>query len=57
MNVWNAQNFPFLTQLLFYPDGREYDQLKILNDDFTLNYEKLAEQVSYLHVLLLQRRI
>lgn len=46
MNIWNAQNFPFLTQLLFYEDGRPYDQLSILNDDFTLNNEKLAEQVS-----------
>lgn len=44
MNIWNAQNFPFLTQLLFYEDGRPYDQLSILNDDFTLNNEKLAEQ-------------
>ncbi|KAG6907869.1 hypothetical protein DXG01_007083 [Tephrocybe rancida] len=44
MNVWNTQNFPFLTQLLYYEDGREYDQLSILNDDFTLNLEKLAEQ-------------
>jgi OPT family small oligopeptide transporter len=44
MNVWNTQNFPFLTQLLFYENGTQYDQLSILNDDFTLNAEKLAEQ-------------
>ncbi len=45
-NIWHAQNFPFLTQLLYYEDGREYDQLSILNPDYTLNYDKLAEQVS-----------
>ena len=45
MNVWNTQNFPFLTQLLFYENGTQYDQLSILNDDFTLNYEKLEQQV------------
>ncbi|KAI0089664.1 OPT oligopeptide transporter [Irpex rosettiformis] len=43
-NVWSTQNFPFLTQLLFYQNGTEYDQLAILNDDFTLNNEKLAQQ-------------
>lgn len=43
-NVWYTQNFPFLTQLLFYQNGTEYNQLAILNDDFTLNNEKLAEQ-------------
>ncbi|KAG6860897.1 hypothetical protein C0995_006336 [Termitomyces sp. Mi166 len=44
MNTWNAQNFPFLTQLLYYENGTEYNQLSILNDDFTLNPEKLAQQ-------------
>ncbi|KDR65867.1 hypothetical protein GALMADRAFT_81439 [Galerina marginata CBS 339.88] len=44
MNTWHAQNFPFLTQLLFYQNGTEYDQLAILNPDFTLNEAKLAEQ-------------
>jgi hypothetical protein len=60
-NVWHTQNFPFLTQLLFYENGMlesrsslslskhckgtEYDQLAILNDDFTVNEEKLAENV------------
>ncbi|KAJ6465562.1 OPT oligopeptide transporter [Mycena vitilis] len=44
MNVWNTQNFPFLTQLLFYENGTEYNQLAILNDDFTLNNDKLAVQ-------------
>ncbi|KAF7347691.1 OPT oligopeptide transporter [Mycena venus] len=44
MNVWNAQNFPFLSQILFYENGTEYQQDLILNDDFTLNTEKLAIQ-------------
>jgi hypothetical protein len=62
-NSWSLtdfQNFPFLTQLLYYENGTEYDQLSILNgapdhlsncniitlaaDDFTLNYDKLAVQ-------------
>ncbi len=61
-NVWNAQTFPFLSQvsdkayitdlsisrplpqLLFYPNGTEYDQTLILNDDYTVNATKLAEQ-------------
>ncbi|KAF7311079.1 OPT oligopeptide transporter [Mycena chlorophos] len=41
-NVWNAQNFPFLSQLLFYENGTVYDQDLILNSDYTLNPEKLA---------------
>ncbi|KIK66315.1 hypothetical protein GYMLUDRAFT_93594 [Collybiopsis luxurians FD-317 M1] len=41
-NNWNAQNFPFLSQLLFFENGTTYDQTLILNDDFTLNKEKLA---------------
>ncbi|ESK83368.1 oligopeptide transporter [Moniliophthora roreri MCA 2997] len=40
-NTWNAQNFPFLTQLLFFENGTEYDQLAILNDKLELDYEKL----------------
>jgi len=44
MNVWNTQNFPFLTQLLYYENGTPYDQLSILNDDFTLNLQKLEQQ-------------
>ena len=42
-NIWNAQNFPFLTQLLFYENGTEYNQLAILNADYTLNYDKLEQ--------------
>lgn len=44
MNTWHTQNFPFLTQLLYYENGTEYNQLSILNDDFTLNNDKLAVQ-------------
>lgn len=44
MNTWNTQNFPFLTQLLYYQNGTEYNQLAILNPDFTLNPEKLAQR-------------
>ncbi|KAE9396396.1 OPT oligopeptide transporter [Gymnopus androsaceus JB14] len=43
-NTWNAQNFPFLSQLLYYENGTEYDQLAILNADLTLNNTLLAEQ-------------
>ncbi|KAJ6503361.1 OPT oligopeptide transporter [Mycena vitilis] len=43
-NAWKAQNFPFLSQILFYENGTEYQQDLILNDDFTLNHEKLAVQ-------------
>jgi hypothetical protein len=42
--VWHAQNFPFLSQLLYYENGTRYDQLRILNDDYTLNYDKLAQE-------------
>ncbi|KAJ7446480.1 OPT oligopeptide transporter [Mycena galericulata] len=43
-NSWHAQNFPFLSQLLFYENGTEYQQDLILNDDYTLNLEKLEVQ-------------
>jgi OPT family small oligopeptide transporter len=42
-NTWNAQNFPFLSQLLFLENGTEYDQLAILTDKFELDYEKLEK--------------
>ena len=42
--MWHAQNFPFLSQLLYYENGTRYDQLRILNDDYTLNYDKLRQQ-------------
>ncbi|CAK5280284.1 unnamed protein product [Mycena citricolor] len=43
-NSWKAQSFPFLSQLLFYEDGTPYNQTLILNDDYTINSEKLAVQ-------------
>ena len=40
-NVWNAQNFPFLSQSLFNLDGTRYNQSLILNADYSLNKEAL----------------
>ncbi|KAG7087781.1 hypothetical protein E1B28_013722 [Marasmius oreades] len=42
-NIWNAQRYPFLGQLLYRENGSEYDQIMILNDDFTLNEQKLSD--------------
>ncbi|GJN93053.1 hypothetical protein Rhopal_006098-T1 [Rhodotorula paludigena] len=36
-NAWNAAQFPFLSQALFYPNGTVYDQNAILNSDYSLN--------------------
>lgn len=48
-NVWNSQNFPFLSQLLFYGDSNStyyhtYNQSLILNEDFTINQDLLRQQ-------------
>ncbi|KAL1711071.1 OPT oligopeptide transporter protein-domain-containing protein [Schizophyllum commune] len=43
-NVWNAQRFPFLSQLLFNETGDTYNQSLILNDDYTLNATKLEQE-------------
>ncbi|KAF5368291.1 hypothetical protein D9757_010530 [Collybiopsis confluens] len=43
-NTWNAQSFPFLSQLLYYENGTQYDQLSILNPDLTLNNTLLEQQ-------------
>ncbi|GAA5873783.1 hypothetical protein JCM1840_002073 [Sporobolomyces johnsonii] len=43
-NAWKAQNFPFLSQELFYENGTTYDQTLILNPDYSLNETGLAEQ-------------
>ncbi|KAJ7124721.1 OPT oligopeptide transporter protein-domain-containing protein [Mycena filopes] len=43
-NIWNAKDFPFLSQELFYPNGSVYDQLLILNDNFEVDPTLLAEQ-------------
>ncbi|KAG6860795.1 hypothetical protein C0995_007505 [Termitomyces sp. Mi166 len=42
-NTWNGQNFPFLSQALFYENGTRYDQLTILDEKFRLDPTKLAE--------------
>jgi len=43
-NIWQSQNFPFLSQTLFYGNGSVYDQLLILNDKFEVDPTLLAEQ-------------
>ncbi|KAF7374751.1 OPT oligopeptide transporter [Mycena sanguinolenta] len=43
-NIWNAKNFPFLSQELFYANGTVYDQLLILNDKLEVDPTLLAEQ-------------
>ncbi|KAF8557285.1 OPT superfamily oligopeptide transporter [Imleria badia] len=43
-NVWKSQNFPFLSQLLFYENGTVYDQLLILNSNYEVDPTLLAEQ-------------
>ncbi|PBK76799.1 OPT oligopeptide transporter [Armillaria solidipes] len=40
-NVWNSQSFPFLTQLLYFENGTEYDQTLILDADYSINATKL----------------
>lgn len=47
-NVWNAKQFPFLSQVLFTAESNgtvyaEYNQSLVLNTDNTLNDEKLAD--------------
>ena len=46
-NTWNGQNFPFLSQDLFFENGTIYDQLAILDSKFRLDPAKLAEVVCY----------
>ncbi|PCH41996.1 peptide transporter MTD1 [Wolfiporia cocos MD-104 SS10] len=36
-NVWHSQNFPFISQNLFFENGTVYDQTLILNPDLSLN--------------------
>ncbi|KAG2106876.1 hypothetical protein BD769DRAFT_1502646, partial [Suillus cothurnatus] len=33
-NIWKAQNFPFVSQLLFYEKGTQYEQILILNSNY-----------------------
>ncbi|KAG1829215.1 OPT oligopeptide transporter protein-domain-containing protein [Suillus subalutaceus] len=35
-NIWKAQNFPFLSQLLFYENGTQYNQTLILNANYAI---------------------
>ncbi|EIW82938.1 OPT oligopeptide transporter [Coniophora puteana RWD-64-598 SS2] len=44
MNIWKAQNFPFLSQLLFYENGTQYNQTLILNSNYEVDPTLLAEQ-------------
>ncbi|RDB18213.1 Oligopeptide transporter 9 [Hypsizygus marmoreus] len=41
-NTWNGQNFPFLSQALFYENGTRYKQLNILDENFKLDPARLA---------------
>ncbi|KAF8843591.1 OPT superfamily oligopeptide transporter [Paxillus ammoniavirescens] len=43
-NTWKAQNFPFLSQLLFYENGTVYNQSLILNADYGVDPTLLGEQ-------------
>ncbi|KAK7016289.1 OPT superfamily oligopeptide transporter [Favolaschia claudopus] len=43
-NIWNAKDFPFLSQDLFYANGSVYDQLLILNENFEVDPTLLAQQ-------------
>ncbi|KAG2083003.1 OPT oligopeptide transporter protein-domain-containing protein [Suillus cothurnatus] len=43
-NIWKAQNFPFLSQLLFHENGSLYDQTLILNSNYEVDPTLLAEQ-------------
>ncbi|KAH7913890.1 OPT oligopeptide transporter protein-domain-containing protein [Hygrophoropsis aurantiaca] len=43
MNIWKAQNFPFLSQLLFNEDGTPYNQTLILNSNNEVDPALLAE--------------
>ncbi|KAG1732197.1 OPT oligopeptide transporter protein-domain-containing protein [Suillus paluster] len=43
-NIWKAQNFPFLSQLLFYENGTEYNQTLILDANYQVDPTLLAEQ-------------
>ncbi|KAF8148520.1 OPT oligopeptide transporter protein-domain-containing protein [Mycena galopus ATCC 62051] len=50
-NVWHGQNFPWLSQELFYENGTQYNQLAILDANFRLDVQGLpwfsSSQVLY----------
>lgn len=41
-NVWHSQNFPFISQNLFFENGTVFDQTLILNPDQSLNNTAVA---------------
>ncbi|KAG1832083.1 OPT oligopeptide transporter protein-domain-containing protein [Suillus variegatus] len=43
-NIWESQNFPFLSQLLFYENGTVYDQTLIMNSNYEVDPTLVAEQ-------------
>ncbi|KZV70159.1 OPT superfamily oligopeptide transporter [Peniophora sp. CONT] len=43
-NIWQARNFPFLSQTLFYENGTLYNQTLILNEDLEVDKTLLEEQ-------------
>ncbi|KIK91682.1 hypothetical protein PAXRUDRAFT_830625 [Paxillus rubicundulus Ve08.2h10] len=43
-NIWKAQNFPMLSQLLFYENGTIYNQSLILDANYEVDPTLLAEQ-------------
>jgi hypothetical protein len=45
--MWNGQNFPFLSQSLFYLNGTRYKQLNILDENFMLDPAKLEVEVGF----------
>ncbi|KAG1891164.1 OPT oligopeptide transporter protein-domain-containing protein [Suillus subluteus] len=43
-NIWESQNFPFLSQLLFYENGTIYNQTLIMNSNYEVDPTLVAEQ-------------
>ncbi|KAJ7743223.1 peptide transporter MTD1 [Mycena maculata] len=43
-NVWQAQNFPWMAQDLYYENGSLYNQTLVLDANYNLNTTALAEQ-------------
>lgn len=43
-DVWKARNFPFLSQVLFYENGTLYDQSLIMDANYQVNPQLVAEQ-------------
>ncbi|KAJ3061563.1 hypothetical protein HDU98_002493 [Podochytrium sp. JEL0797] len=43
-DVWNALDYPFIGQSLYYPNGTQYDQTLILDSNNNLNETALAIQ-------------